>query len=75
MADPDAEARIFRDEALIQLQLVAVPPGVIPGEALRLHFLLQPQEEAHWNNESEPLALVLGGCAARLAMGSAPFVG
>lgn len=58
-ADPDAEARILRDEELIQLQLVAVPPSVIPGEALRLHFLLLPQEEAHWNNESEPLALVL----------------
>ena len=59
MAAPDAEARILRDEELIQLQWVAVPPSVIPGEALRVHFLLQPQDEAHWNNESEPLALVL----------------
>ena len=58
-ADPPAEERILRDEELIQLQRVAVPPAVIPGEALRLHFLLQPRDEAHWNNESEPLVLAL----------------
>lgn len=60
-AELEAEARIFRDEAgeLARLQVVAVPPALAPGEAARLHFLLRPSGEAHWNNESEPLRIVL----------------
>ena len=55
----DEEARILRDEELVRLQLVAVPPSVTPGEATRLHLLLQPQGDAHWNNESEPVVIAL----------------
>ena len=55
----DEEACILRDEDLVRLQLIAVPPSVAPGEATRLHFLLQPQDEAHWNNESEPVLIAL----------------
>ena len=47
-AATDEEARILRDEELVRLQLVAVPPSVAPGEATRLHLLLQPQDDAHW---------------------------
>lgn len=55
----DEDARIHRDEGLVRLQRIAVPPSVLPGESLRLHFLFQLRGEAHWNNETEPLALVL----------------
>ena len=58
-AGTEEAARIHRDEGLVRTQLIAVPPSVLPGESLRLHFLFQLRGEAHWNNEAEPLALVL----------------
>ena len=55
-----AEQALQRDDELVQLQVVAVPKVLAPGEATRLHIRLQPLGDAHWNNESEPTVLVLG---------------
>jgi len=57
---PDPEGRIFRDvKSLIGTEVTAVPPRVKPGQTVRIHVTLRPNEQrkAHWNNEAEPLKL------------------
>ena len=57
---PDPNGRIARDaQNLILTELTVVPPQVKPGETVRVHVTLQPNEsrKAHWNNEAEPLKL------------------
>ena len=58
--EPDPDGRIRRDEeGLIEVETTIVPPVIRPGEAARAHLVLRPNEQrkAHWNNESEPLAV------------------
>jgi len=58
--EPDPEGRIFRDEnEFIDVEVVAVPPEVRPGEVARIHFIFRPlaETEAHWNNEAEEMLL------------------
>lgn len=57
---PDPEGRILRDtQDLILTEVTVVPPQVKPGEIVRVHLTLRPNEQrkAHWNNEAEPLQL------------------
>lgn len=61
-AEPDPGGRVLRDdEEFVEVEVVAVPPRVAPGEVTRLHFSFEPivRTEAHWNNEAEPMALWL----------------
>ena len=56
--NPDLEGRIHRDKAqLVSLETVAVPDTVQPGDAVRIHLTLRPDQEreVHWNNEVEDL--------------------
>jgi len=57
---PDPGGRIFRDtDNLIRAEVAIVPPKVKPGEAVRVHLTLRPNEQrkAHWNNEAQPTKL------------------
>lgn len=57
---PDPNGRIARDvQNLIRAEVTVVPPQVKPGEIVRVHVTLRPNEarKAHWNNEAEPLRL------------------
>jgi len=57
---PDPNGRIARDtQNLILTEVTVVPPQVKPGETVRVHVTLRPNEsrKAHWNNEAEPLKL------------------
>ncbi len=57
---PDPNGRIARDvQNLILAEVTVVPPHVKPGETVRVHVTLRPNEsrKAHWNNEAEPLKL------------------
>ena len=58
--NPDPDEKIHQDsDRLIQIEIAAVPGRVRPGEAVRVHVLLRPDEtqNAHWNNEAEDLVL------------------
>ncbi|MEX2472655.1 MAG: hypothetical protein WEA34_10770 [Gemmatimonadota bacterium] len=60
--EPDPQGRVFRDEGeFVDVETVAVPARVGPGEVTRLHFSFEPiaRNEAHWNNEAEPMVLWL----------------
>ena len=54
---PDPEGRITRDDTLVNVDTVVVPPRVAPGQTVRVHIVLQLNKgaEAHWNNESDPM--------------------
>jgi len=57
---PDPNGRIARDvKNLIRAEVTVVPPQIKPGEIVRVHVTLRPNEgrKAHWNNEAEPLKL------------------
>lgn len=57
---PDPNGRIARDvQNLILAEVTVVPPQAKPGETMRVHMTLWPNEsrKAHWNNEAEPLKL------------------
>lgn len=57
---PDPNGRIARDtQNLILTEVTVVPPQVKPGQTVRIHLTLHPNEQrkAHWNNEAEPLKL------------------
>lgn len=59
---PIPGGRVLRDEEeFVEVEAVAVPPRVAPGEVTRLHFSFEPivRTESHWNNEAEPMALWL----------------
>lgn len=54
-AAPDPQGRIDRDAGqLVTVEVTAVPPAVVPGEAVRIHVDFQPNaaRKAHWNNEA-----------------------
>ncbi len=60
MVEPDPEGRIFRDEAaFVQVEAAVVPAALVPGDSARLHVTLEPTGAAHWNNETDDLALWL----------------
>ncbi len=57
---PDPEGRILRDQQrLILTEVTVIPPRVKPGETVRVHITLRPdnKHQAHWNNEAEQLKL------------------
>jgi tetratricopeptide (TPR) repeat protein len=55
---PDPEGRINRDTiGLVRSEVVVVPGEVSAGDSLRVHVRFQPSDDAHWNNEAEPLIL------------------
>jgi tetratricopeptide (TPR) repeat protein len=57
---PDPNGRVARDvQNLILAEVTVVPPQIKPGETVRVHVTLRPNEQrkAHWNNEAEPLKL------------------
>ncbi|MFH1719338.1 MAG: tetratricopeptide repeat protein [Planctomycetota bacterium] len=57
---PDPQGRIHRDaQGLVLAEVTVVPPRIKPGEIVRVHVTLRPNEKqkAHWNNEAEPLKL------------------
>lgn len=45
------------DENFIEATVSVVPGRITPGEAVRVHVLLRPSRQAHWNNEAEPLKI------------------
>jgi hypothetical protein len=53
----DADARITRDDRLIDVEVTVVPGTITPGAAARVHIALRPNSEAraHWNNEAGQL--------------------
>jgi tetratricopeptide (TPR) repeat protein len=59
---PDPDGKVHRDkEGLIQAEVTVAPARVRAGQAVRVHvvFRLDPKQQAHWNNEAEPLRLWL----------------
>ena len=57
---PDPKGRIVRDTGkLITVETAIVPPTKSTGSAVRVHVEFRPNASlnAHWNNESGPLAL------------------
>ena len=57
---PDPEGQIHRDtQGLIVTEVAVVPPQVKPGDSVRVHVTMRPNErlEAHWNNEAQPLTM------------------
>ena len=54
---PDPQGRILRDEQrLISAEVTVIPPRIKPGETVRVHVTLRPDNKlkAHWNNETQP---------------------
>lgn len=60
-ANPDADGRIARDNELIRTEVTMVPSNPRPGQFVHVYVSLQPdpQANAHWNNESEPMMVFL----------------
>jgi hypothetical protein len=55
---PDPQGRIARDtQGLVLAEATTVPTSVKPGEVVRVHLTLRPNDtlHAHWNNEAEQL--------------------
>jgi len=55
---PDPEGRISRDtQGLVLAEVTVVPSSVKPGEAVRVHLMLRPNDtrKACWSDEGEPL--------------------
>ncbi len=62
--EPDPKGQIHRDQArLIEAEVAVVPARVRPGQAARVHVTFRPGAagSAHWNNESTPLRVWVGG--------------
>ena len=56
--EPDPGGRIHRDEGqFVHAEATVVPPVVAPGETVRVHVMMRPNQEtkSHWNNEAEEL--------------------
>jgi tetratricopeptide (TPR) repeat protein len=61
---PDPDGRIRRDaQGLITAEIALVPPEVQAGKVVRVHVTMRPdlEQEAWWNNESEPLRVWVEG--------------
>jgi hypothetical protein len=61
-SEPDPLGRVLRDEdQFIEVEAVAVPARVGPGDVIRLHFSFRPiqRTQAHWNNEAEEMVVWL----------------
>ena len=59
---PDAEGKVRRDkEGRVQAEVTVVPGRIRAGETARIHIALRldANQQAHWNNEAEPLRLWL----------------
>ncbi|MGI9518894.1 MAG: hypothetical protein ACR2NP_17705 [Pirellulaceae bacterium] len=57
-ATPDPDDEILEDTVgLVDLQVVTVPQKVRPGEGVRVYVLLEPGDNAKWNNEADPTRL------------------
>lgn len=58
---PDPQGRITRDDELIETDITLVPPEPQPGESVHVYVSLRPnpQRDAHWNNESDPMTVYL----------------
>ena len=57
--EPDPGGRVHRDEGqFVHAEATVVPPVVVPGETVRVHVTMRPNQEtkSHWNNEAEELA-------------------
>jgi tetratricopeptide (TPR) repeat protein len=57
---PDPDGKVHRDaDALVRAEATVVPARVRADQAVRIHvvFRLDPKQQAHWNNEAEPLRL------------------
>jgi hypothetical protein len=57
---PDPDGKVHRDkDGQIQAEVTVAPAKVRPGQAVRVHVILRldPKQQAHWNNEAEPLRL------------------
>lgn len=53
--EPDPEALIRTDEkGLVEVETVVIPSNPRPGESVRVHLILTPDQtrDAHWNNEA-----------------------
>lgn len=61
VVDHDPKDLIVRDTQYVRHEAVAVPPVVRPGgrAQVRVEFFLPPGVPALWNNEAEPLRIVL----------------
>jgi tetratricopeptide (TPR) repeat protein len=60
LSEPDPYGRILRDrKGLIQAEVVTVPAILRPGDSVRVHVSLRPNQslKAHWNNEVEDLLM------------------
>jgi len=56
--EPDADGRIHRDEdPLVDVEVVIVPPAIVPGDSARVHITMRPKHDAHWNNEVDDTVL------------------
>ena len=58
--EPDLLERIHQDAAdLVNIEIVAVPGTIRPGETTRIHLHFRPNmdHKAHWNNEVDDLAV------------------
>lgn len=57
--EPDPGGRIHRDEGqFVRAEATVVPPVAAPGETVRVHVTMRPNQKtkSHWNNEAEELA-------------------
>jgi len=57
---PDPTGKVTRDqEGWVRSEVTVVPAQVRPGQAARIHVVLRldAKQQAHWNNEAEPLRL------------------
>lgn len=59
MAEPDPDGKIHRDTRYIDVETIVAPDTSNDSGAARVHVLLtpNPDAQAHWNNEAEPLVL------------------
>ena len=60
VTSPDPKGRVFRDkQKTILTEVTVVPPVAKPGDTVRVHVTLRPNDKlkAHWNNEAQPLRL------------------
>lgn len=54
-SEPDPDARVHEDEkGLIEVETVLIPPTPRPGDTVRVHLVLTPDNsvDTHWNNEA-----------------------
>lgn len=53
--EPDRDALVATDEeGLLEVETIVIPPKPRPGEGIRVHLILTPNQarDAHWNNEA-----------------------